>query len=213
MPTKTYYLNDTQTDAIIAKWGFFYQNFTVSYNGHVLTATDPEAKIAKGRHYLLPDGRIFSAQLKENTYPQHLELLIDGRPVPGSGTDPREQVKQAWYVLLFLGVLNIGLGLVAEFAHIEVLLQLGLGWGALIEGIAFLALGWLGYFRLSVPAFTIAFVLLVLDGIVSIGTAMATSHSPALGGLFMRLFFCVIVFRSIKAARQLRTEQAALIVE
>jgi hypothetical protein len=211
MPSKTYYLDSTRTDAITANWGFFYRNFTVSYAGQELMATDPDAKIAKGRHYLLPDGRVFTAQLIENSYPQHLELLIDGRPVPGSGTDPREQVKQAWYLLLVLGVLNIGLGLLTEFGQLEALRQLGLGWGSLVEGVAFVALGWLGYFRSSAPAFTTAFVLLVLDGIVSIGSAVATSHSPAVGGLFMRLFFCVIVFRAMKAARQLRNEDAEAI--
>ena len=209
MPSKTYYLDDARTDAITAKWGFFlYNNFAVSYAGQELAATDPHAKIAKGRHYPLPDGRVFSAQLKENSYPQQLELLIDGQPVPGSGTHPREQIKQAWYLLLGLGMLNVGLGLMTEFGHFEALTQLGLGWGSLVEGVAFVALGWLGYYRRSVPAFTIALVLLILDGIVSIGSALATSHPPALGGLFMRLFFCLVVFRGMKAARQLRDEEA-----
>ncbi|MFD2720747.1 hypothetical protein ACFST9_18645 [Hymenobacter monticola] len=213
MPSKTYYLDPARTDAITASWGFFYRNFTVSYAGQELAATDPDAKIAKGRSYPLPDGRVFSARLIENSYPQHLELLLDGRPVPGSGTDPHEQVKQAWYLLLVLGVLNIGLGLLTEFGQLEVLRQLGLGWGSLVEGVAFVALGWLGYYRGSVPAFTTAFVLLVLDGIVSIGSAVATNHSPAIGGLFMRVFFCVIVFRGMKAARQLRQERAIAATE
>ena len=209
MPSKTYYLDDAHTDIITAKWGFFlYNNFAVSYAGQELAATDPHAKIAKGRHYPLPDGRVFSAQLKENTYPQQLELLIDGQPVPGSGTHPREQMKQAWYLLLVLGVLNIGLGLLTEFGQLNALRELGLGWGSLVEGLAFVALGWLGYFRYSVPAFTVAFVLLILDGVVSIGSAVATSHSPALGGLFMRVLFCLIVFRGMQAARQLRNENS-----
>lgn len=214
MPAKTYYLDAAHTDAITAEWGFFlYRNFTVRYADTVIPATDPDAKITQGRHYRLPDGRVFSAQLKENTYPQQLELLIDGKPVPGSGTHPQEQLKQAWYTLLVLGVLNIGLGLFTEFGQVEVLRELGLGWGSLVEGVAFVALGWLGYYRRSVPAFTIAFVLLVLDGIVSIGTAVVTSHAPALGGLFMRLFFCLVVFRGLKAARQLRVREADFAAE
>lgn len=209
MPTKTYYLDDTRTDAITASWGFFYRNFTVRHADTILFPTNPEATIAQGRQYFLPDGRIFSAQHKQNTYPQELELLINGQPLPGSGTHPHERTKQAWYTLFILGVLNISLGLSTEFGQIEVLRELGLGWGAVVEGAAFVTLGWLGYYRHSVPAFTIAFVLLVLDGIVSIGSAVATSHSPALGGLFMRVFFGLVVFRGIKAARQLRQEDEA----
>lgn len=212
MPTKTFYLDEARTDAITASWDFFYRNFNVRYADTALTATDPEAKISKGREYRLPNGRIFSAQLRQNTYPQELELLIDGQPVPGSGTHPHERIKQAWYILLVLGVLNIGLGLFTEIGQVAALQELGLGWGSLVEGVAFVALGWLGHFRRSVPAFTIAFILLVLDGIMSIGSAIASSHSPALGGLFMRLFFCLVVFRGIKAARQLREEQGTLAI-
>lgn len=211
MPTKTYYLDAARTDAITAKWGFFlYRNFTVHYAGAQLPATNPEAKLAQGRHYRLPDGRNFSAQLKANSYPQELEMLIDGQPVPGSSTHPQERIKQAWYILLVLGVLNMGLGLLTEFGQVEVLRELGLGWGSLVEGVAFVALGWLGYFRRSVPAFTIAFVLLVLDGVVSIGSAVVSDHSPALGGLLMRVLFCLIVFRGMKATRQLREEETAM---
>ena len=95
MPKKTYYLDEARTDPLMVEWGMFYRNFTASYAGNTLTAVDPDAKIAKGRYYPLPDGRTFSAQLKENTWPQTLELLIDGQPLPGSGTHPQEQIKQA----------------------------------------------------------------------------------------------------------------------
>jgi hypothetical protein len=208
MPTKTFYLDDSRAEPLTASWGLFFRNFTVSYSGVSLEPTNPAATIAEGRQYRLPDGRIFSARHKQNTYPQELELLIDGQPVPGSGTHPHERIKQAWYVLLVLGILNIGLGLVAEFGHVDVLLQLGVGWGSLVEGVAYIALGYFGYFRTSVPALTTALVLLVLDAVLSVGSAISTGHSPALGGLLMRAFFCMAVFRAMQAARQLRRETA-----
>ena len=213
MPTKTFYLDANHTEPLTAKWGLFYRNFTVSHGGTVLAPSNPDATIAQGRQYRLPDGRIFSAQHKQNTYPQELELLIDGQPVPGSGTHPVERIKQAWYILLILGILNIGLGVVAEFGHIEVLLQFGVGWGSIVEGIAYIALGYFGYFRTSVPALTTALVLLVLDAIVSITSAFSTGNSPAFGGLLMRAFFCVAVFRAVQAAQQLRNEQRAMLTE
>ena len=209
MPTKTFYLDDARTEPLTATWGLLFRNFTVSYAGNPLEPTNPEATIAEGRYYRLPDGRTFSARHKQNSYPQELELLIDGQPVPGSGTHPNQRIKQAWYVLLILGILNIGLGLVTEFGHIEALAQLGAGWGSLVEGIASIALGYFGYFRTSVSALTIALVLLALDAAFSIVSAVTTGHSPAIGGLFMRAYFCLVVFRGMQAARQLRREAAA----
>lgn len=115
MPTKTFYLDGARTEPLTAQWGLFFRNFTVSYAGTTVAPTNPEATLAQGRQCHLPDGRVFSAQHKQSTYPQELELLIDGRPVPGSGTHPIRRIKQAWYALLVLGILNIGLGLVTEF--------------------------------------------------------------------------------------------------
>ena len=207
MPSKTFYLDDARTQPLTASWGMFFRNFTASFAGTALEPLNPEATIAQGREYRLPDGRIFSARHKQNTYPQEMELLIDGQPVPGSGTHPLERIKQAWYVLLVLGILNVGLGLVAEFGRIEILLQLGLGWGSLVEGAAYIALGYFGYFRHSAPAFTIALVLLVLDAVFAVTSAISSSQSPGLGGLFLRAFFCMVVFRAMQAARQLRQER------
>ncbi|MBD2770484.1 hypothetical protein IC235_21580 [Hymenobacter sp. BT664] len=208
MPTKIFYLDEARTDAVTAKWGMFYRNFTVHYAGTPLAASEPGAAIAKGRSYHLPDGRTFIAQLKTSTYPQELELLIDGQPIFGSSTHPQERLKQAWYTLLFIGVLDVSLGLAAEFGQIEMLQRFGLGWGSLVEGTAFLALGWVGYSRRSATALAVAFALLVLDGIVIIGWAVSTGQKPSLGSLFMRFYFCLMVFRGMKAARQLRKEEA-----
>lgn len=213
MPTKTYYLDDAQTDAITAKWGMFFRNFEVSHNGQPLGPAASAGELGQGLRYSLPDGRIFSAQLLRNQGLRELELLLDGRPLPGSGTHPHERIRQAWYVLLFVAVLSVGLGLVALFGQVEVLLQLGLGWASIVEGLIFLALGWLGYSRRSVAALAVALVLLVLDGVLSIGSAIADGHSPAAGGLITRFFFCVLVFRGLQAARQLRAEAADLVAE
>jgi hypothetical protein len=206
MPSKIYYLNDDQTEILTAKWGLFYRKFEIFYNGQSLGAVTGLGKLPNGTRYSLPDGRVVTAKLIRSQGLQELELLIDGQPIPGSGTHPLQRLKQAWYTLLFLGVLNIGLGLVAESGHVDLLQQNGIGWGSLVEGVAFLALGWLGYSRRSVPALTTAFVLLVLDGILSLGSGFVDGHGPGFGGLFLRFFFCVMVFRGMQAAKLLRAE-------
>ena len=72
MPTKTFYLDDARIEPLTANWGLFFRNFTVSYAGTALAPTNPEVPMAQGRQYPLPDGRVFSARHKQNTYPQEL---------------------------------------------------------------------------------------------------------------------------------------------
>ncbi|MBF9236549.1 hypothetical protein I2I05_03990 [Hymenobacter sp. BT683] len=161
----------------------------------------------------MPDGRTFSAQLREDRWPQELELLLDGQPLPGSGTHPQERLKQAWYALLFLGILNIGMGLWTEFGQLTQLQQMGMGWGSVVEGALFVALGWLGYWRRSAVALACSLVLIILSGILLFAAVLMSNQAPSLGGIIMRAFICVVVFRAMKAARQLRAEESAAMME
>jgi hypothetical protein len=210
MPSKTYYLDDARTEQLTVKWGFFFRNTEVFYNGQSLGVVPSTAALKAGYSYILPTGQNLVVQLQRSQGMQELALRLDGQAVPGSATHPRERLKQALYTLLFVGGLNFLLGLVAEVQQSETLLLMGLGWGSLVEGLLYAGLGWWGYARLAPVAFGIAFALLVLDGGYAIWASLQTSGS-ATSGLIVRFFFCVLVYRGIQAARQLRAEkQAAL---
>jgi hypothetical protein len=208
MPSKTYYLDNARTEQLKVKWGFFFRNTEVFYNGQSLGVVPSTAALRAGHPYSLPTGQTLVVQLQRSQGMQELALRLDGQAVPGSATHPRERLKQALYTLLFVGGLNLVLGLVAEVQQSETLLLMGLGWGSVVEGLLYAGLGWWGYSRLASVAFGIAFALLVLDGAYSVWASLQTSSSGA-GGLLMRLFLCVLVYRGIQAARQLRAEKQA----
>jgi len=147
-----------------------------------------------------------SSQLTRSLHQQELELRLGGQPVPGSATDPHERLKQAWYTLLFIGGLNLVLGLVAVWQQVAVLQSLGIGWGSVVEGLLYAGLGWWGYKRLAPAAFAIAGVLFVLDGVLMIGASVSAGGNPGIGGLFMRFFLTVLIYRGFQAARHLRAQ-------
>lgn len=207
MPSKTYYLDAAKTEALTAKWGMFFKNVEIIYNGQSLGIVPSKQALAQGYEFSLPDGRSLVAQLTRNLYQQELELRLSGQPVPGSATDPHERLKQAWYTLLFIGGLNLVLGLVAVFQQVEVLQSLGIGWGSVVEGLLYAGLGWWGYKQLAPAAFAIAAVLFVLDGVLMIGASVSAGGNPGIGGLFMRFFLTVLVFRGFQAARHLRAQR------
>ncbi|WP_310395463.1 hypothetical protein [Hymenobacter sp.] len=213
MPTKTHYLNDSQTEIVTITWGLFYRKFELLYNGQSLGQVPNLNKEPNGTRYPLPDGRVLTARLIRSQGLQELELLLDGQPLPGSATHPRERLKQAWYTLLFVGGLNIVLGAAAGWYKLPALERLGLGWESIIVGVIFLVLGWLGYTRRSILALTTALALFVLDSLLTLGGFFIEGRGPGLGGLFIRFFFGVMIFRGIKGAKQLRDEQKAAATE
>lgn len=204
MPTKTYYLDQAKTQELTMKWGMFFRNVEIFYQKQSLGVVPSKEALAQGYAYQLPDGRSLVVQLL-SSYPQELELRIEGGIVPGSATHPRERVKRAWYLLLFVGGLNVVLGAWGAMQSVAVLQQLGLGWGSLAEGLLYIGLGWWGYSRLSVVAFGVALGLLVLDWVLLIATTVGTGN-VGFGGLFIRFFFCLAVYRGMQAARQLQAE-------
>lgn len=206
MPAKTYYLNDEKTEVLTAKWGMFFKNVEIGYNGQLLGTVPSKQAMEQGYEFSLPDGRSLVAQLTRNVYQQELELRLSGQPVPGSATHPRERLKQAWYAQLLIGGLNVVLGLVAVLQQVAILQQLGLGWGSVVEGLLYLGLGWWGYKRLAPAAFAIAGVLFVLDGVLMLGASLSAGGNPGVGGLVTRFFLSVLIYRGYQAARQLRVQ-------
>jgi len=206
MPSKTYYLDAAKTEALTAKWGMFFKNVEISYNGQSLGTVPSKQALEQGYEFRLPDGRRLVAQLTRSVYQQELELRLGDQPVPGSTTDPRERLKQAWYALLFIGGLNLVLGLFAVFQEVELLQSLGIGWGSVVEGLLYVGLGWWGYKRLAPTTFAIAGVLFVLDGVLMIGANVSTGGHLGTSGLFVRFFLSVLIYRGFQAARHLRAQ-------
>ena len=202
MPSKTYYLDAAKTETLTAKWGIFFKNVEIIYNGQSLGTVPNKQALEQGYEFNLPDGRSLVAQLTRSVYQQELELRLGGQPVPGSATDPRERLKQALYALLFIGVLNVVLGLVAVVQQVALLQSIGLGWGSVIEGLLYTGLGWWGYKRRAAAAFAIAGVLFVLDGVLM----LSAGSSPGTGALFARFFLVVLIYRGFQAARHLRAQ-------
>lgn len=202
MPTKTYFLDEAQTDAVTVQWGMFYRNFNICRNGTELGRVSTAEELRQGQAFPLGDGRVFSAQLSRTHGTEELALLLDGQPVPGSGTHPLQRIKQAWYVLLFIGSARIVMGIVGEMMHSDTLRGLGMDWYTVGEGVVFIGLGWWGYRRHSAVAFYIALALFVLGTVLSFASGGAASYAS----LALRFFMGLGVFRGAKACQALKAD-------
>ena len=197
MPTNTFYLDAARTEAVTASWGMFFRNFRLDYQGRELGQLTP-TELKAGHEFALPDGRRLLVRLQQKLGAQGLDFQVDGRPLGGTVNDPLTQIKTAFGVTMLIAGLNVGLSAVALLGQVEFLLALGIGWGTLVEGLIYAGLGWLGKSRRAAWPFYVALGLLVLDGVMLLGSGLGS------GGLVVRLFLGIAIYRGAAAARQLQ---------
>jgi hypothetical protein len=211
MPSKTYYLDAARTTPITVRWSWLWRNFTVEQHGQLIGQLATAQELKQGATFALADGRPLAVRLHDKVGGQVLELLLDGQPLPGSATHPAQQFSAGLGVLLFLAGLNALIGLVAELGQVQLLLQLGLGYGSVVTGLVYLGLwGW-AKTRLAPAAFYVAIGLLVLDFVLILvaGVQGASGSSSGItSGMFLRFFLGLMLYRGGQGARQLRTERA-----
>ncbi|HEX8326677.1 MAG TPA: hypothetical protein VF629_03990 [Hymenobacter sp.] len=201
MPTKTYYFDAAQTDGVTATWGLFFRNFRLDYQGQELGRLTP-AELKAGHEFTLPDGRRLLVRLQQKFGAQGLDFQVEGQPLSGTINDPLTQVNTGFGAVMFIAGLNVALSAVAMLVPVETLLAFGLGWGTLIEGLIYAGLGWLGKYRQAAWAFYVALGLLVLDGVLLLGSGLGT------GGLVVRIFLGFAIYRGAAGARQMRATPA-----
>jgi hypothetical protein len=206
MPTKTYYIDDARTEAVTATWSLFFRNFRLDYQGRELGQLTP-AELKAGREFALPDGRRLLVRLQQKFGAQGLDFQLDGRPLGGTVNDPRTQINAGFAATMLIAGLNGALSVVAMLGQVEFLLALGFGWSTLAEGALYAGLGWLGKHRQMAWAFWVALGLLVLDGVLLLGSGQGT------GGLVVRVFLGIAIYRAAVAARQLRAAPAVVVSE
>ena len=126
MPTKTYYLDDARTEAVIASWNWFFRNFRLDYQGQELSQLTP-AELKAGRKFALPDGRLL-VRLQQKFGAQGLDFQLDGRPLGGTVNDPLTQLNSGFAATMLIAGLNAALSAVAMLGQVDLLLALtGLG--------------------------------------------------------------------------------------
>lgn len=210
MPSKIFYLDESRQESIVLKWGMFWKNFTIHKDGQLLATLNGTSELERGDTLLLPDGRSLRVQLtRKFVFNQGLDVLLDGRTLPGSHTHPQQQLRQGLYALLFLVAVNVGVGVLAFVPGLEMLEQLGLGVGSIITGLVYAGLAWWAWARTSGLAMHCALGLFLLDFVVGIVLSAGSGASP-LAGMFVRFFIGVLLYSGAQGATALRGQQKPL---
>lgn len=107
-------------------------------------------------------------------------------------------------MVYFVAGLNIVLGLAAALFNVEFLQQIGIGFGSILFGLVFLALGFFVQ-RRSAAALILAIVVFALDGVLGLYLAASQGYNPGSGGIVARVFLLIPMVQGLGAIKTLNS--------
>ena len=154
---------------------------------------------------MLPDGSRLQVRLADQ-----LELLRNGKPVPGSPTDPAAILNQSCRVVFYIGGTSLLWGLLAEIVG-DRDSSAGLHWASVLVGAVFVLLGFMVKRRSKVAlTMTVALMAgLLLWKIFGTLPLFSQGGAPkAVMEICVGVAFVIVICGGFGAIRQLEVEGA-----
>ena len=102
IPKQSYSLEEKGPKRLEVSWKGIWKKFTVTLDGNVIGTMEGQKEINKGREYPLPDGSLLKVQLVQKLAAVELQVLRNGKPLPGSASDPEQRFKTAYQIIFFI---------------------------------------------------------------------------------------------------------------
>ncbi|MBL1176653.1 hypothetical protein [Pantanalinema sp. GBBB05] len=210
MPKRKFSLQEKGPKRLELSWGFSWKNMVIRLDGAEIGKIANQKDLKAGQEFALKDGSKLSVRLIQiqGLFPD-LEVLLNGKPVPNSATDPKRQLANAYGSIYFIAGGNlligiIGIALIAtgsqnEFFNITTVLVF------LLFGALYLLLGFLVWKRFS-SALWVAIALFVLDTVLSLADAVGSSNSRfPVGAIIFRTILLLLMIQGFGAIRSLKS--------
>ncbi|HPB02473.1 MAG TPA: hypothetical protein PLZ67_05920 [Bacteroidales bacterium] len=201
MPSKKYFLDNDKKEMLDLSWKAGFRTVTVSYNGILLSTMNRE-EASTGKAVELPDGRIVDIKLESGFFAA-LTAKINGRHIPGTQGDPKYQLKQIFYLMIVLGILNIIIGLIFAVTDVQIDGLESIGYINVAIGLVYIALGY-AVMQGSMTALILIALILFGDLILA---AMYSAQSGMTAGIILKVFFVIYVVRGFKYMKEFRSER------
>jgi lipopolysaccharide export LptBFGC system permease protein LptF len=186
-------------------WKAFWKDVTVTADGGVLGVIPNQKALTAGQEFHLPDGATLKVQLVNKVISVELQVLRNGQPLPGSASDPQTRLKTAYGVVYFVAGLNLVLGILSVLFSVQLLREMGIGFGSIIFGLVFLILGFFVQ-RKSNVALILAIVILILDALLGLYLSVSRGYTPSIGGILVRIVLIIPMIQGVGAINQLKRQ-------
>jgi hypothetical protein len=187
-------------------WGMNFKNVSVKLDGREVGTIPDQKALKEGRSFTLDDGSSLQVQLVRSAMSQELQVLRNGKPLPGSATDPEKKLSTAYTIIFFVGGLSLVIGLLAEIANVDFLRSLGAGWFTVVVGVIFIGLGFLVKRRIILALYA-AIVLYALDlGLLVMTAVSVPGGRPPVSGIVLHVIFLIFMYQGVGALQELNRQ-------
>lgn len=198
MPKKKYFLNEEKTEILELSWKSGYSEIEIFYNSKSV-ARMSGGQAESGQQIELIDGKKLYVKLERSFFPV-LIVKIDGKHVSGTHGDPVYQLRQIFYFMIVLGIVNILIELFIFIMGFEIY---NLKYCTAALGIIYIVLGYL-VSKGNGIALTAIILLLFCDLIISMKTIPVMSSIV----LVMKVAFLAIIIRGFRYIKEYNAEKA-----
>ncbi len=203
MPKQSFAFEPGGEKRLVIEWKGMFKDLTIKVDGVQVGLIPDQKALVAGKEIRIKDGSKISVQLVSSFSGSELQVLRNGKPLPGSESSPEARVRTAAYVLYFLAALGVVAGMVSLFYESRILGILGVGWYNILFGAVYLILGLL-VSRNSIGALVLAVLVFSGDALSSILLGAAKGYEPSVYGLLMRVFFLIPLVQGIRAIVEIR---------
>lgn len=191
------------------EWGGYMRQFTITLDGEPVGEIEGgQRELREGREFTLPDGSTLSVRLRQSMFLDELEVLRDGKPLPGSAVDPYNKYSFSISLTFFWGVISIIAGLLQLFdGGGDLLLRLGFSPYSAVAGVLLIGCSYLIYRRFALAPIA-ALLIYLADWFVAFSLAIGAGAQPNSLGILARVLIAVLFVQGIRAIRAVRRQTA-----
>ncbi len=206
MPHKIYFLSTEKKEKLDLYWKGSYKDFTIKLDNNELGVIRTKKELTQGREFAVGYNKKLEIRLvRQLGILPCLEILLNGKPVPGIRTDPKRQLADIFYFILFVAALYIISGLAGLISDITAFSDHGIGLNSIIYGVLFILMGLIINKRQSMFALIAVISLLGLDIIfVLIRIAEYGVESNPWLTIAIRMLFMLYLCKGLSALMKLR---------
>lgn len=201
MPKKRYPLEPGGAQDLELEWEGAFNNFAVRFRGQEAARFATSKEILAGVDVTLDDQNTVHIRLVPGLLSKELHILKDGVPLPGTPGSLSSKTTEASITLILVSVLNVGLGLLAQFSGWSQLFRSGLGWGSTIFGGVLGLLALFAYFKHG-WAFLVSALVLLVDSVWGYYQVFLLAATPNIGSILIRLMIIYTLWKGWQASQQ-----------